>query len=348
MSPAEEGKGMITKFRGEIREVVERAVEPLQLSDELDKDLRRSLEQGSEGGAIAMLLALCLELEYLELTTVYDIDKTLISAMIDESCDQHSRAAQLTAVVCGRDGSRPRPLTKLREVAVRSPCAPEILLGLFIQDVAPLLRTPALEIFRGHGMECVGSAADPPKPRSSLIRHMHIDEGVLEGEGIKFLLETCPHLIDLQYSVSRTMNYVEPLEFLDIGEQLRSCGSALQTLVLNTGEGHGNAPLGDLRLCPITTLTATRMALLGSQGERKQWWINTSNLADELPRSLETLEILECATQCAAYDASDVERKGNFEHLNDHVARLVTNPEFKSLSLGSSWYLLRYWRRFLG
>ncbi|KAK5123401.1 hypothetical protein LTR85_002833 [Meristemomyces frigidus] len=285
------------------------AVDHLHISTKLKHDLQAGLREGLGDAERALLLWLCTKLEIWRTYCPFEVDESLVFAVIREATSNQSLGG----------GPRPRPLQHLREVSIN-----ETESSRDLADLADVLMLPALVTFRGRMLRCDECTALPESLQSK-VKRIYLNHSLLDGMGSAKVLIACPDLETLSVQWGGSIVGKCWVEYDKMGEALRQHGTKLKNLRLDPEEDlmpdddpDVCPPLGSLKaLTSLRLFSAPHAALFGgcevTRLNSPEW------LRETLPVSLRTLEFP---------DANDEEAPDLYERLLE----VMRDKQFEELS----------------
>lgn len=262
------------------------------ISPELEEDICNAIKDGSEEGCVAYLMAICKNLETIEFSCGINPHKKLIKGVIEHTASGLPQA--------GVGNGQVRPLQSVQSITL-SDHAYEIPLA----TVVKLLCLPQLRFLSISGVADNSSCTDRRLPdgrdviaNSNPITFI-LDSTMMNGEGLAFLLATCPNAKSLTMRW-RLGLWNEDLRKKPIGDAIRKHGTNIEYLHLDTLEADefNKSPtrnpdtilLGSFSSLHVHTLVLpiTALAKGGGTSLSEQ---HTSSLV-ELPHSLTMLYVL--------------------------------------------------------
>ncbi|KAK4496981.1 hypothetical protein PRZ48_011430 [Zasmidium cellare] len=307
-------------------------VRELGLSDGLQLHLEEAIATGLEDGEVAIVLALCSNLEHLELPALFGLRMSLVVAVAEELIDHLAIDEDL-------DAWQPQPpFSKLRELIFRNEVAPHLDFCTQI-DYVGLIRAPALETLKGYGL-CVASILGQfAPPDCSNLTKLELDHGIVNEWGLDQFLKAFPFLRELSW-LSIGGSDVLDVHPEETSACLRDYGHNLEKLILNP-EFVGFAPMGPINtLHKLKHFATTKTMLFGEVDYRTgdRWDVEMDaeppQLVDVLPTCLEMLEILHTEPEHYIHEVGDEEnlRREDWHQIDvEQVSRLIADPRFGAL-----------------
>lgn len=272
--------------------IFQSALPKLHLSVHLNARLLASLDSDSQDAQVTLLIALCPNLDFLELECPYPFAESLLMDLAEEhSIDNH--------------GQRPQFLTRLRKLHIyRRDEGEEDIVEL--EHLSLLLSAPKLITFNAEGL-----GPEAVCPISPTLQHINLTDVDLDATTMAHILTSCPALQTFTIEWRGYYSYSD-FEWNRLGKSLRKHGRTLQNLSFDTRNfelmesQRLMLPLGSLKpLESLKHLTVPDFALMGQDDDSDDNYLNFAvpRLVDILPNSLETLTITPCTN-----DADAVER----------------------------------------
>lgn len=294
---------------------------------------------GNEDADLALLLAtLSPFLHTLHLTTTNDPSDSLVFAAFHEMMATVERNAPN------------QPLSSLTTLAVRSSAVPKAKQDFSIHLLVPFLRAPrlhTLQVFDVTSCPCVvgDDGYDPisgPIPFCPSLRHFqarHFDVGV---DGMQEILQSFPHLSELDVEAyGGELNQEMGLD--EIFNEICHRGRDLEKLAWSTFfYVYVDMVEGLPSLTRLRDLTISRKALVGGGDGSNAGGITQAILsrrgdgtlplmADSLPRSLETLRVLDCACDDDVNTGAVCRLPQFWQGLQDSFLALISDPRMEKL-----------------
>lgn len=199
--------------------------------------LMHELRRGNVSAHSALLLAMCKDVKSLHVA---------FAAPFWASSD-FVRQVFLNAG-CGSDPSvesKSLAMSSLKELSMQATKEYTIAFS----EVLNLLQLPKLQVFRGHGILCDAEDIEYDIVTSN-VTSMHLDHCLIDAEGVRSVLQSCPQLQDFTLVWGEYLMKDNNIKFNDIGRSLGRYGRNLRTLSLEADRvdiGFNDAGgLGDL------------------------------------------------------------------------------------------------------
>lgn len=231
------------------------ASQAFEQDDESRRGIIGGLQYGTTGAHTALLLAICQDVECLSIT----LPQSFYSS-------SSFTGSILSNVGRGSDPSvesRSPALSSLKVLALNGADYDPIAFS----DMANLFRLPKLEVFRGQLIDCTAENSQYDNFTSNLKR-IDLDESLIDADGLRSILQACPHLQDLAIAWADSMLGDCELEWQDIGRQLARYGRCLQKLFFDLTNAdfdyNESDGLGDLsRMTSLKILAVPADVLVG-------------------------------------------------------------------------------------
>nr|POE65099.1 hypothetical protein CFP56_34767 [Quercus suber] len=281
--------------------------------------LLEAIQQQRQDAVVAFLLALCQDLETLEIVVPFDFEESYVHSLLHHFADVGSSES------IGKSAQSARGLPRLRELRVRH-WDTEGAVGIY--RIAEIMGKSSLDVFRGDMINITNLDLGPGfyvRPWS--LRCIVLTNSLVDSSGVTELLQCCPELESLSIEWgSATVGADYDIFLNEFGEAFRKYGQNLQSIDLDVRrsfrmdhEDNTNThPIASLTaLTRLTRLAVPQLALMKLRDDASdEEGFELPVLADILPPSLRTLSIYKC------------NRRYENQKLDDLLLDLISSKRF--------------------
>lgn len=307
---AYKGRHLEYAFKQPLRERVDVGAHPLE----------GSLHGEWDDAEVALLIVLCQNLEYLEITFCSMMRISLPWRAIKGEVEHHDSGS----------------FSRLREIKFRE-ITPETSHGIYfyIAHLRPLFSLPSLRTFRG---KCFKLSTLGSPPYTSFITSLHIQgSSMSSNENFKLMLIACPCLEEFEYSEQWSADAEPRFDMTEAYEDLRTHGSLVQKLSWFTFNRQG-APDGLREVSSLRHLCMPQGMLFG-EAQDMITAEDVPELTETLPTLVERLDISlsRYITYWDNMDLADLPPPPPVvlpdlgEVMDQRIARLCEDTAFESL-----------------